>query len=121
VTERAVLYARVCMDDGQNLAEQLETCREHAQKLGWNIVEELAEQRAGSSSSNLLHLDHILELARASAFDVLVVRDPYRLSRELARLVSIETQLTQHGVEIEHRMRGDSNTSVVEVRGAGCA
>jgi hypothetical protein len=25
MTKRAVLYARVCVDDGQNLAEQLET------------------------------------------------------------------------------------------------
>lgn len=102
MTKRAVLYARVCVDDGKNLTKQLEICREHAQELDWNIVGELAEQGAGSSSSSLPQVDHMLELARAGAFDVLVVRDPYRLSRELARLLSIKVELQQRGCEIRY-------------------
>lgn len=102
MTKRAVLYARVCVDDGHNLAKQLETCREYAQELGWNIVDELAEQGAGSGSSNPPQRDHLLELARANVFDVLVVRDPYRLSRDLARLVSLKAKLERHGVEVRY-------------------
>jgi site-specific DNA recombinase len=111
MTKRAVLYARVCVDDGQNLAEQLETCRQYARQHDWHVVEELTEQGAGSSSSNLPQLDHMLELARAGAFDVLVVRDPYRLSRELARLLSIEVELQQRGCQIRYGPSDDFATA----------
>jgi site-specific DNA recombinase len=111
MTVRAVLYARVCVDDGQNLTEQLATCREHAQELEWSVVEELGEQGAGSGSSDLPQLDHMLELAGAGAFDVLVVRDPYRLSRELTKLLAIEAEVKQHGVEIEYTLPGHLGSS----------
>ena len=112
MTVRAVLYARVCVDDGQNLTEQMETCRKHAQELGLNIVEELAEQGAGSGSPNLSQLDRMLELARAGEFDVLVVRDPYRLSRELAKLLTIEKEVRRQGVQIEYILHSHLGTSV---------
>lgn len=111
MTVRAVLYARVCVNDGQNLAEQLEACREYAQELEWSVVEELAEQGAGSGSSSLPQQDHMLQLARAGAFDVLVVRDPSRLSRELTKLLSIEAEVKQHGVEIEYVLPERFSTS----------
>ena len=63
MTKRAALYAGVCVDDRQNLAEQVETCREHAQEYGWHVVEELAEQGAGSNTSDLPQLNCILEMA----------------------------------------------------------
>lgn len=122
MTVRAVLYARVCVDDGKNLAGQLEACRKHAQELGWDIVEELAEQGAGSGSSSLSRLDHMLELARTGAFDVLVGRDSYRLSRELAKLLAIEAELKRHGVEIEYILPEHLNTpppNLVQVVMAG--
>jgi DNA invertase Pin-like site-specific DNA recombinase len=122
MTVRAVLYARVCVDDGQSLVGQLAACREQAHELGWNIVEELAEQGAGSRSSSLPQLDHMLELARAGAFDVLVVRDSYRLSRELAKLLAIEAELKRHGVEIEYILPEHLNTpppNLVQVVMAG--
>ncbi len=122
MTVRAVLYARVCVNDGQNLAEQLEACREHAQELEWSIVEEFAEQGAGSGSSSLPQQDHMLELARAGAFDVLIVRDSSRLSRELAKLLAIEAGVKQYGVEIEYTLpehHDASTANLVQAIGAG--
>lgn len=111
MTTRAVLYARVCVDDGENLTGQLEACRRYAHELGWSIVEELAEQGAGGSTANLPELEYMLELAQASAFDVLVVQDAYRLSREVTRLLSLESQLAQQGIKIEYRLPHDSTTT----------
>lgn len=106
MTIRAVLYARVCVDDGQNLAEQLESCRSYAQKRGWNIIDGLAEQGAGSDSSRLPQLDRMLEMARAGAFDVLVVREPNRLSRDLLRLLAITGELERVCVRILYTLDG---------------
>lgn len=109
LTVRAVLYARVCVEDGQNLEEQLENCRQQAQARDWSIIEELAEQGAGIGSSVLPQLGHVLDLARDNKFDVLVVHDPFRLSRELSRLLSLEAQLARDGIRIEYgcpEMRG---------------
>lgn len=113
VTRRAALYARVCIDDGQNLTEQVETCREHAQDHGWHVVEELAEQGSGSNPSDLPQFNCILEMARGGVFDTLVVRDPYRLSRELVKLLAIEAELEQHGVRIEYIAPVHSTTASV--------
>ena len=49
--KRAILYARVSSDDtgkdGRNLAGQLDMCREYAERQGWQVVAELAEDERG--------------------------------------------------------------------------
>lgn len=110
MTTRAVLYTRVCVDDGQNLAEQLETCRQHARQHDWHVVEELTEREASGNLLERPQLNQALEMAQAGEFDILIVRDPYRLSRELTKLLTIETEVKQHGVEIEYILPGRLNT-----------
>jgi DNA invertase Pin-like site-specific DNA recombinase len=86
MTARAVLYARVCVDNGQNLAEQLETCRQHTRQHDWHVVEELAERGASGSSLERPQLNRALEMARTGGVGILIVHDPYRLSREWTSL-----------------------------------
>lgn len=108
MSKRAVLYARVSSDDrgkdGRNLASQLEMCREHAQKHGWRVVAELAEDDRGApgASFELPELSRVLELARAGDLDVLVVRELDRLSRRLAKQLIVEEELKRGGVQIEY-------------------
>ena len=56
------------------------------------IVAELAEDDRGASGASfeLPELSKVLELARTSAFDVLVVRELDRLSRRLAKQLIVE-------------------------------
>jgi site-specific DNA recombinase len=106
--ERAVLYARVSSDDrgkdGRNLAGQLEMGREYAQTHGYQIVAELAEDDRGASGAkiDLPELTKVREMAQAGEFDILVVREIDRLSRNLAKQLIVEQELQRAGVRIEY-------------------
>ncbi|MFN8482967.1 MAG: recombinase family protein [Anaerolineae bacterium] len=106
--KRAVLYARVSSDDtrreGRNLAGQLNMCRGYAQQHGYIIVDELAEDDRGASGVllDLPQLNRVREMAAAKAFDVLVVREIDRLSRNLAKQLIIEQELKATSVQIEY-------------------
>ncbi len=109
MTTRAILYARVSSDDrsktgGQNLADQLRVCREYAEQRGYTINAELAEDDRGASgaSFDLPQLSKVLDLARAGAFDVLIVRELDRLSRDLAKQLIVEQELKRASVAIEY-------------------
>jgi site-specific DNA recombinase len=108
MSKRAVLYARVSGDDrgkeGRNLAGQLEMGREHAQEHAYKVVAELAEDDRGASGYeiNLPKLNRAREMAAAGEFDVLVVRELDRLSRNLAKQLVVEEELKRHGVKVEY-------------------
>jgi site-specific DNA recombinase len=106
---RAVLYARVSGDDrgktgGANLQDQLRLCNQHAEERGYAVVAELAEDDRGASgaSFDLPQLSKALEMARAGSFDVLIVRELDRLSRDLAKQLIVEQELKRAGVSIEY-------------------
>lgn len=108
VLERAVIYARVSGDDrgkeGRNLAGQLDMGQKHCQQKSYRIVAELAEDDRGVSGANidLPQLNCVREMAHAGEFDVLVVRELDRLSRNLAKQLIIEEELARAGVRIEY-------------------
>lgn len=108
--KRAVLYARVSGDDrgndGRNLAGQLDMCREHAKRQGLRVVAELAEDDRGASGASfeLPQLNRIREIASSGGFDILVVREIDRLSRNLAKQLIVEEELRRTGVQIEYAM-----------------
>jgi site-specific DNA recombinase len=106
--KRAVLYARVSGDDrgkeGRNLAGQLDMGRQRCAERNWAIVAELPEDDGGASgaSFDLPQLNKVREMAAAREFDVLVVREIDRLSRNLAKQLIVEEELKRHGVQIEY-------------------
>lgn len=108
MTQRAITYARVSGDDrskdGRNLAGQLAMGREYCIKRGYAIVAELAEDDRGASGASfeLEQLNKILDLARSRSFDVLIVREVDRLSRNLAKQLIVEEWLKREGVHIEY-------------------
>jgi len=108
MTQRAVLYARVSSDDrskdGRNLAGQLEMGQKYAQEHGYQVVAELAEDDRGASGAeiDLPQLSRVRDMAAAGEFDVLVVREIDRLSRNLAKQLIVEQELKQAGVAMEY-------------------
>jgi len=108
MSKRAITYARVSGDDrskdGRNLAGQLAMGKEYCIKRGYTIISELAEDDRGASGASfeLEQLNKILELARNHCFDVLVVREVDRLSRNLAKQLIVEEWLKRDGVNIEY-------------------
>lgn len=108
VVERAVLYARVSKEDrskdGRNLDGQLEMGQEYVNEKGYRVVAELAEDDRGASGADidLPQLNRIREMAHAGQFDVLIVRELDRLSRNLAKQLIVEEELNRYGVRIEY-------------------
>lgn len=106
--KRAVTYARVSGDDrgkdGRNLAGQLEMCREYVLEKDYVLVAEMAEDDRGASGASfeLEKLGQILEMARNHEFDVLIVREIDRLSRNLAKQLVVEEELSRSGIRIEY-------------------
>ena len=91
MAKRAILYARVSSDDrsndGRNLAGQLDICREYAERQGWQIVAELAEDERGVSGARMdaPQLTRALDMATAGQFDVLVFREIDLLARDVGK------------------------------------
>jgi len=111
MTGRAVLYARVAVgSEGagkQDLNRQMEACRQHAQGHGWEVVAELAEDEQGISGHSLDRpkLRCILAMVQTREFDVLIVREPDRLSRSLADLLILREELRCQDIQIEYVRR----------------
>jgi len=109
MTKRAVLYARCSGDDrrstgGANVADQLRLCRNYAVEHGYHVVAELSEDDRGASGAafDLPELTRALDMARNHEFDILVVRELDRLSRNLAKQLIVEQELRGAKVEIEY-------------------
>ena len=106
--KRAVLYARVRGDDsandGRNLIGQLNMCREYAKAQGYVIVADLAEDDRGASGAeiDLPQLNRVRKMAVAGEFDVLVVRELDRLSRNMVKQLIVEDELKRTGATIEY-------------------
>ena len=107
LTKRAVLYARVSYDDrgteGRNLEGQLEMCRKHALDRGYQVVGEFAEDMRGARGADLdlEKLNAVLDLAEVGGFDVLVVREMDRLSRDTWKQGYLTNALAGHDCTIE--------------------
>ena len=105
---RAVLYARVSSDDrgkdGRNLASQIEMGRKYAGERGYATVAELPEDDRGASGAafDLPQLGAVMAMAERGEFDVLIVREIDRLSRNLAKQLIVEERLRRCGVSIEY-------------------
>ena len=108
MTKRAILYARVSGDDramdGRNLAGQLDMCREYAERQGWQVVAELAEDERGVSGARLdaPQLARALDMAAAGQYDVLIVREIDRLARDVGKQYIVEGELKRAGVRIAY-------------------
>jgi len=108
MTKRAILYARVSSDDsgkdGRNLAGQLDMCRDYAERQGWQVVAELAEDERGVSGARMdaPQLNHALDIARAGGFDILIARELDRLARGLAKQLIVEEEFRRHGVTLDY-------------------
>lgn len=105
---RAVTYARVSGDDrhteGRNLSSQSNMTREYALEHGYQIVKELAEDDRGANGASfeLEQLNLAREMAHNNQFDVLIVREMDRLSRNLAKQLLVEEELKHNNVRIEY-------------------
>lgn len=116
MTKRAIVYARVSGDDRHNVTSsidgQLELCRDHANKKGYQIVGEYFEERERRTSGAdwLPELEKVIKLARQGLFDVLIARGVDRLARNRFKQLSVKNALNRAGVQIEYVKQQFDNT-----------
>jgi site-specific DNA recombinase len=105
--QRAVVYARVSSDDtgkeDMNLRSQVARGRKYCAENGYEVVAELVEDDRGASGRryDLEQLQTALRMAKNGEYDVFVVRDMMRFSRNGLKQRIVEEQLEQAGVRVE--------------------
>jgi DNA invertase Pin-like site-specific DNA recombinase len=97
---RAALYARTSTGDGsQHLDNQLVKLREFAGRMSWEISAEYTDQESGAKPDRP-GLNRLMHNAARRGFDVVLVYDLSRLTREgAARAFELITRLKRSRVE----------------------
>ncbi len=101
----AAIYVRVSTDDqaryGYSLAEQKEACRLRAASLGASTVVEYADEGISGTILDRPGLNSLRETVKNGQIDVIIVRDPDRLSRKLAHQLLVTEEFEKAGVKLE--------------------
>ncbi len=81
---KAVLYARFSTDlqRAASIEDQLRNCRKRAELEGWKIVATFADAAMSGSDANRPQYRAMMEAAARREFDVLIVDDLSRLTRD---------------------------------------
>lgn len=112
---RAAIYARVSSDDTRkeqrNLIGQLSDCTDYAERQGYDVAFQFAEDERGLSGADpeAPQLKRAIELAQAGRFDVFVCRDIDRLARNLVKQLNTEVDLKAAGIKIEYALHNFSD------------
>jgi site-specific DNA recombinase len=104
VAHSAAIYRRVSRQqqvDAFSLAAQTKDCRKLAGEIGAEVVASFEDVDSGADW-DLPGLDAMLDAAKAGSFDTLVVYDPDRLARNMAKQLVIEEELGRYGVTIKY-------------------
>lgn len=102
---RAAVYVRVSTEEqakhGYSLAEQEAACSARARELGADQIEVHADEGISGGILERPALEKLREAVRAGAVDLIVVRDPDRLSRRLAHQLLLTDEFERYGVRLE--------------------
>ena len=122
VSLRCAAYARYSTDKQRpvSLEDQIRKCREFAQAQGWQFLESeiYSDQAISGATDARPGLNQLLEAARSRtrSFDVILVDDTSRLSRDLESSLRICKRLKFDGVRVVYVSQGiDTESEQFEV------
>jgi len=120
-TTRAALYSRVSTDEqaerGTSLADQQRRTAAYCETNGWEVAELFVDDGVSGATIHRPALQQLLQSASAGAFDVVVVTDPDRLSRDLVDGLVIERELARAEVGIVYLVQPTMSTLERQLRG----
>src|SRR5262249_51577004 len=106
VYDRAAIYSRVSTlmqaREGFSLAAQAKDCYRLADELGATVIGEPFTDNDSGAEWDLPGLNAMLDAAKRHEFDVLIVYDPDRLARNMAKQLVLEEELRRYGVTIQY-------------------
>ena len=108
--KRAYIYCRVASPHNHiaELETQRSMLREHANAMGFEVVDTASEQASGRKTDNRPGLAAVLKAAEAKEFDILLVSSLDRLGRGEA-LVSLINTFQEKGIDIYQALSCEQN------------
>jgi len=110
---RAALYARFSSDlqRATSIEDQFRNCRKRAEGEGWTVVATFADAAMSGSDANRPQYRAMLEAAARREFDVLIVDDLSRLTRDAVECERTIRRLEFAGLRIVATSDGYDSTS----------
>ena len=101
---RVVTYYRVStivQEKKENsIISQKHLCRNFADTKNWKIINEFEEAISGQTLEFRVQLQNILRMAERQEFDILLIKDMTRLSRNIKNYLEIEETLHENNIQI---------------------
>jgi site-specific DNA recombinase len=102
---RAAIYIRVSTEEqavhGFSLAEQKKACSERAAELGAVEVIQFADEGVSGAALDRPGLTALREAVNSGMVNILIIRDPDRLSRKLSHQLFLSEEFEKAGVQLE--------------------
>lgn len=114
-SSRAAIYARVAsahgIDQTEGIQPQLSSCTSFAQAHGYTVV--AVYQDTGVSGLRIDHPDlvRLRQAAQHGDFEIILIHDLLRLTRDLTLLVQLLEEFRQSGVSVRC-VRGDGAVQI---------
>ena len=96
---RAVLYARVSTNNGQDPEVQSREIREYCQRRGWPLVGEYVDRGISGAKERRPQLDRLIADAHKRKFEVIVVWKFDRFARSVSHLLRALENFRALGIE----------------------
>lgn len=99
---RCVIYARVStekQEEKDSLVNQIKRCTSYAEMRGFEIIQTLSDVESGSKDDRKEYLI-LKDMIKKESFDVLVVWEFSRISRNAREFISIMEELKTHNIEL---------------------
>ena len=104
MTKRVATYIRVSTDEqhkhGFSLPEQLRTLRQHCERMGWEIVEELSDEGVSGADPKCPGVLRILRLAQEGRIDAAVAVSRDRFFRSRLHRLLLDEDLEECGTRL---------------------
>jgi site-specific DNA recombinase len=117
---RCGVYARYSSDRQSpcSITDQVRKCREHAKSKGWEVLTDhiYSDEAISGATLERSGLKRLLEAATEQCFDIVLIDDTSRLSRQLVDSINLTERLKFAGVRIVFISQGiDSDSEQAEV------
>jgi site-specific DNA recombinase len=100
----AVLYARVSTEEqarsGYSLAQQIEALRDHAEREGYEVLEEVVDPGQSGASLARPGMDRVRDLVAEGGVSVVLAQDRDRVAREPAYHYLLKQEFAKRGCKI---------------------
>jgi site-specific DNA recombinase len=117
---RCAIYARFSSDrqSPTSITDQVRKCREFAKAQGWEVLSDhvYSDEAISGATLERAGLQRLLAAAQTKAFNVVLIDDTSRLSRQLADAINLSDRLRFAGIRLIFVSQGiDSESEQAEV------